>query len=245
MSEVLGLNNKDLLIYKRLLIIRQSVVSQIGCDLSIPRQTALSVLNKLQKLGLVHVSSRSGVRLFIADPSDIKKAILKKHEDLHRAGFDAEEIIPELEKDQRRNYKKPIIKYYDGKFGLRNLFQSMLTYYQSPGSIKEFRGYGLNTYRNASVRTYLSHFIKKRKKLGVKTRLLIGKGPEDFTGGKSDELNIQTRHMDTDPQNAGVYILEDKVYMFSFSDNAGVVVENKAIAKFLKLAFDDHWSREG
>lgn len=240
---VLKLKKKDRLVYDALIKLRQATTSQVALAALLPRQTAYSILLKLQTFGLVSLSSRSGVKLFIADPEDIYGVIKKKQDELTKVRDETKEHLPYIKQHQRKYFKKPTVRYYDGAYGLKNLFNSMLDYYDQPGSIKEFRGYGLNTYKNASVRTFLSHFIKKRKKKGVKTKLLIGAGPEDFTKGKSGQLDISTRHMNVRPQNAGIYILEDKVYMFSFTDNSGLVVENKAIAKFLKDAFDDHWGK--
>jgi sugar-specific transcriptional regulator TrmB len=241
--DVLRLKPKDRKVYSALIELRQATASQVARKLKLPRQTTHSILIKLRVIGLVSLSSRSGVKLFIADPEDIHTVIRKRQEELTRVNAETRSAIPYLKQHQRKHFMRPVVRYYDGSFGLKNLFGSMLDYYEAPGAIKEFRGYGLNTYKNASARTYLSHFIKKRSKRGVKTKLMIGAGPEDFTRGKGGQLDISIKHMGTKPQNAGFYILEDKVYLFSFTDNAGLVVENKAIAKFLKDTLDDHWKK--
>ncbi len=241
---VLGLHEKDLTVYSILIDLHQATTSQIVARLNIPRQTVYSILLKLRAIGLISLSSQSGIKLFITNPQDIVTVLKRKHAELETVRSDADFIVSETKKSKKLNFRKPTVKYYDGSYGLKNLFQSMLDYYHEPKAVKEFRGYGINTYKDASVRVFLSHFIKKRKKLGVTTKLLIGKEPENFTGGKAQELDISIKHMDTLPQNAGIYILEDKVYMFSFTDDAGLVVENRAIAKFLKNIFDDHWKKE-
>ncbi len=240
---VLRLKKKDARIYQTLTELRQATASQLASRVGLPRQTTYSILLKLQEHGLITLSSRSGTKMFIADPDNLQSAIKRKHQELSTLSPEVLQASLSIRKHQKLNFKKPAVKYYDGSFGLKNLFGSMTDYYATPHAVKEFRGYGLNTYKNASVRTFLSHFIKKRKKMGVKTKLLIGKGPEDFTKGKSSQLDISLRHMNTQPQNAGIYILENKIYMFSFTDNAGLVIENKAIARFLKSAFDDHWEK--
>jgi sugar-specific transcriptional regulator TrmB len=241
--EVFSLSKKDLYIYKTLLMLNQATSSRVSKEISIPRQTVHSILVKLKKSGLISLSNKSGVQIFVADPELLHTTIQKKREVLSSIERCSEEAITSLVKLKRKYVKRPLVKYYDGSIGLEHLFSSMLTYYKEKNSVKEFRGYGINTYSITSIQKYLTKFIKKRATLGVRTRLLIGAGSENFTKGMANKLNIHCKHTSFIPQNAGIYILEGRVYLFSFNDNAGLVIENETIARLLIHIFDDQWSR--
>jgi hypothetical protein len=49
------------------------------------------------------------------------------------------------------------------------------------------------------------------------------------------------KHIDIEPQKSGVYLVGDRVYLFSYEDEVGVMVENKNIANFLKEIFEVEW----
>ena len=91
---------------------------------------------------------------------------------------------------------------------------------------------------------FVRDFVKKRHNLGVATRLLIGEGEDDFKISKeSDKLGRDIKHIDIAPQKAGIYLVGDRVYMFSYEDEVGVMIENKNINNFLKEIFEVEWKR--
>lgn len=241
--EALGLNNKDLRVYKALIGLNQATSAQVANIISLPRQTIHSILLKLKGTGLVSLSSRSGVQLFIADPEMLKIVMKEKQDNFSKLQNTANTIIPKLKLQHKSHVRRPTVKYYDGVFGLQHLFDSMIEYYSQPGSVKEYRGYGINTHDKTSIQKYLSKFIQKRARLGVITKLLLGSGTESFTKGKAKRLNILMKHTGFDAQNSSLYILNDRVYLFSFDDNAGLIIENRALANLLKNIFEDHWKR--
>jgi hypothetical protein len=138
----------------------------------------------------------------------------------------------------------PRVVYYEGSLGLEHLFDSMLAVYKK-GKSKEFRGYGINFIAGTKgLEESIRRFLKERGALGVSTDLFIAKGPDDFRiTDESTRLGRNIKHLDIDEQNAGIYLVANRVYLFSFKDNVGVMVENQAIVEFLKSAFDDHFTK--
>ncbi len=240
----LGLSAKEIAVYKLVLLSGSVSASQLGRELSLPRQTVYSLLEKLVAMCAVAQSDREGVRQFSADPEALLALVREKKQRLESDHAALERELPEILASRRRKVRNfPNVQYYEGDDGLKRLFGSILLYYKQSGD-KEFRGYGVNKI-GAPLAGYLHDFVAKRYKLGVTTKLVIGRGPDDFyerSGGS--KLGREVKRLDMDEQNAGVYLVGNRLYLFSYTDNVGVMIENETIIKLLTAVFDAQWSRE-
>jgi sugar-specific transcriptional regulator TrmB len=236
----LGLDQKESSVYLALVKRGFASASQLANQTGLPRQTVYSILNRLIELEFIEQSDKRGVKAFLADPNklfsllDKQKQILEKNRKLLQD--DIAEIIPVPVSSKAL----PKIQYYEGRTGLVRLFDSILDLYKK-GASKNFRGYGINKYKEA-LGDYLYEFVKKRDAYGVNSRLFIGQGPDDFTDDKNP-MGRKVKRLEIKPQKAGLYLVGDRVYLFSFEDNVGVMVENDNIAELLKRVFDDHWTK--
>jgi sugar-specific transcriptional regulator TrmB len=238
----LHLSKKEAEIYLALLKIGQSSSSQIAAELNLPRQTIYSVLEKLIEDGFVEQSDKRGVKQFFADPNQLLALVEKQKEELERSKQTLKEEIPKILAENKRGGEVPIVQYYEGQEGLRRLFENILKLYQK-GKSKTFRGYGINLFY-PGLEKFLQDFVEKRSSFGVDTNLFIAEGPDGF--GITDEtsaLKRDIKRLSIEPQQAGIYIAGNQIYLFSYKDNIGVLVENQAIARFMKDAFDDHWEK--
>jgi hypothetical protein len=128
--------------------------------------------------------------------------------------------------------------------GLEYLFRSMLEVYRKKKTQK-FRGYGINFLaRTQGLEDYIRYFLKERSRLGVTTDLFIAQGPDDFRiTNETTKLGRDVKHLAIEEQNAGIYLVGNRVYLFSYKNNVGVMVENKEIVALMKSTFDDHWKK--
>lgn len=239
----LGLSAKEAAVYKLVLLSGSVSASQLGRELSLPRQTVYSLLEKLVAMRAVAQSDREGVRQFSADPESLLAIIREKKQRLDGEQAALERELPEILASKRRKVRNfPKVQYYEGDDGLLRLFESILTYYKTSGD-KEFRGYGVNKI-GTPLAGYLHDFVKKCYKMGVNTKLMIGRGPDDFydkSAGK--KLGRDVKRLDMDEQNAGAYLVGGRLYLFSYTDNVGVMIENETIIKLLTAVFDAQWGK--
>lgn len=238
----LGLSTRECSIYVALLRFGVAPASRIAKDVGLPRQTVYSVLQKLVEGGLIEQSDRRGVRQFSADPDQLFRVLDQRTKKLAASKEMLKQEVAILLTKGHRPSALPVVQYYEGREGLKRLFRGILDLYQR-GAEKTFRGYGINFFY-PGLEEFLQRFVEKRHALGVQTRLFIARGPEGFgleAGGPT--LGRAIKRLDMEAQDAGIYLVGDRLYLFSYKDNVGVMVENRAVTKFLREVFDNHWQR--
>ncbi len=237
----IGLTDKETTVYKTLLEYGISNAAKISMAVSIPRQTVYSLLDGLVEQGLVEQSDKAGVKQFFADPSHLLSFLEKKKKSFDSLSKDFEKELPNLLAKQQKYRSLPKVLYYEGSDGLKRLLENILDQYKK-GDEKIFRGYGINYFNRTTIKDFLQSFVKERSKFGVETRLLIGKGDDDFgITNEKNKLGREVKHLDIEPQQAGIYIAGNRAYLFSYEDNVGVMIENEAITKMFKATFDAQW----
>ncbi len=236
----IGLSGNELKAYETLLKVGVASAPQIARELNLPRQTIYSIMTKLSQDGFVEQSTKRGVTQFIADPSKLFLLIENKKKILDSSKKTLENEIPKLlKKFQAKNIPK--IQYYDGRDGLKRLFESILDLYKK-GVTKEFRGYGVNRFKDAIPDNFLANFVKKRGQYNVLTKLFIGNGPDDFgITGEDNSYGRTIKHINMDPQKAALYIVGDRLYLFSYDENVGVMIEHKSMAQLMMAVFESQW----
>lgn len=242
--QALGLKKREVRVMRALMHLKSGRASDIAAECGLPRQTAYSILKKLIERGLVVGSSKGWYRTFSCDYGQLVRFVEDERRKLQRIrdALTSGNSVPT--ETERHTSPLPTVIYFEGSLGLRLLFDNILDTYKR-GKFKIFRGYGINFFAKTwGLEDYIRYFIKKRFTYGVSTKLIIAKGPDDFRiTDESTRYGRSIKHLDTDEQNAGVYLVGNKVYLFSFKDNVGVMIENQTISAFLTAAFDDHWEK--
>ncbi len=239
-----GLSQSEVEVCEALIKLGHSKASHIASEVELPRQTTYSILKKLVQQNVITQSSLNGVNHFFCDYRHVEEYLESEIRRLTNVKKFLQGKSVAFLGHKKTPVAVPRVQYYEGEMGLKHLFDSILGVYKK-GKSKKFRGYGVNHFSyTKGVEEYLRYFVQERSKLGVTTNLLIAKGPDDFgitTEGKRLGRNI--RHLDINEQLAGIYLVADRVYFFSYKDNVGIMIENQTIVQFLKDAFDDHWTK--
>ncbi len=243
---ILELNKKERAVLADLVKVNIPVRSAVlAGNLGLPRQTVCSILTKFVDKGMIVQTDRGGIKYFYTDVRelvkfiDIERGKLLKTRSVLRG--DKSYLVKSTEKNRDH---VPKVEFYSGATGIQKLFESILDIYKKAKS-KRFRGYGINHFAHSkALENYLDYFIRKRAKYSVQTNLFIAKGPDGFNiTNESSSFGRSIKRIDSDPQMAGVYIVSNRIYLFSYKDNIGIMIENSTIVSLLKSAFDDHWDR--
>ena len=246
LSEILKklhLSDKEILVYQTLLVLGPSNAARIGKEITLPRQTIYSILQRMLDDGTIEQTDRSGVRHFFVDPNNLLTLIEKRKKVLEKTGSDLEKELPKILASQKHNKSVPRIKYYEGSSGLQTLFENIIEQYKK-GAEKVFRGYGVNHLGNTKIENFLRDFMEKRHQQGVSTKLFIGQGENDFgITHEENRFGREVKNLDIEPQQSGIYIVGDRIYLFSFEDNVGIMIENISMVKLLKNIFDERWGK--
>ncbi|MDQ5911856.1 MAG: HTH-type transcriptional regulator, sugar sensing transcriptional regulator [Patescibacteria group bacterium] len=239
----LGLSDKEIDVYKTLLPLGSVSASQIAQELNLPRQTVYSILERLVEQRFVKQSEKFGTKQFAADPEDLLVVLDKQKRDIEENKERIIKEIPTIQALKQRSRNFPKFEYYEGKNGLKRLFESIIDLYKKEG-FTDFKGYGVNKFADALDREYLQNFVEQRFQLKVNTKLFIGQGEDDFMISSPENVLGRTiKQLPMDPQKASLYIVGDRLYLFSFEDKVGVMIENKAIARLLEEIFGIQWKQ--
>ena len=242
--EALDLEKREIEVVLALLARGNARAGELADDTGLPRQTVNSILSRLAHEGIIVATSGKGVRRFACDYAQLARYLDSEQERIHslRKSLSTGNEAPVTA--DRTHGSLPMVTYYEGAVGLERLFKSMLELFRK-GKVRQFRGYGVNFLAGTKgLEAFIRYFLRERARLGVSANLFIAKGPDDFKiTGEATRLRRNIKHLDIDEQNAGIYIVGNRLYLFSYKENVGVMIENPSIASFLKGAFDDHWDK--
>ncbi len=240
--QLLGLSDKESKVYVSLITLGKMGVSSLAKSVGLPRQTTYSILKNLVRRELVEQSNENGVKSFFADVSRLEELLENQKKSIENVKQSLAEEMSILRSKQKQPPEFPKVEYYEGRMGLIRLFEDILRQHRV-GGVKEFRGYGVNTFRE-TLGKFLYTFVRKRHRYGTKTKLFVGEGRDDFNiVDDSSRYGREIKRLNMKPQKAGMYLVGNRIYLFSYADAVGVMIENKAMVELLQNVFEDHWKR--
>ena len=239
----LGFSSKELEVYTVLLRIGLASAAIVAKEINLPRQTIYTLIRHLVAEGIIEESDKRGVKQFFADPDRLLSYIDRKRKTLEKNQDELKKELPKLFMVGKRKNAFPKIAYYEGESGLKRLFENILDQYKK-GEEEVFRGYGINTIHGL-LHGYIPDFLQERYELGAETHLFIGRGSDDFAiTDHSNALGRTVKRLNMNPQKAGLYIVGQRLYLFSYEDLVGVMIENEAMARLMRAVFDANWSEK-
>ncbi len=237
----LDIKDKEQEVYLALLKLGVARARTIAASVHIPRQTVYSILDSLVHKEVVEQRDKKGIKMFSATPELLFLALDRQKEEIEKKRRQIEKELPELQQIQFREPTLPKVAYYEGVDGMRRLFNDILKQHKT--GIKKFRGYGINKFKEA-LGDILYDFVKKRASYNVETELVIGRGDDDFgITGPGNAHGRTVKRIDMPQQKAGCYIVGNRIYLFSFINQIGLVIEDGTIATLFAGIFDDHWKK--
>lgn len=239
----LGCSEKETSVCIALFKFGISNATQISKKIGLPRQTVYSTLDTLIEKRFVEQTVKRGVRQYLADPFRIKSLIDDRKHELEsiKKKLDTE-LTRMVSESSLENVELPRVQFYQGQEGLKRLLSSIIDIYKKSDKYRTFRGYAINEFY-PGMEEFLENFVEKRFALGVKSQLFVPK-ETDFSkiGGGQNTFGREFKMLDINYHKAGFYIVGKRLYLFSYKDGVGVMIENANLANFFKDIFDDHWN---
>jgi sugar-specific transcriptional regulator TrmB len=241
----LGLSDKDINIYKKLLEHGASSVRDLALVSGLNRGTTYDVLKKLQDVGLASYYHQDTKQNFVAeDPDKILKLVKAREQELKDAEEKLHDLIPELKSLQDIGGEKPVTKFYSGKNGIKFILDDVLS------RLKESRVNEYYVYSAPGVREHIQQaypdFSKKRIKNKIRAKAI-----SLFAGGRTYGLD-ERKWIETDKKmesNMTYILIYDGHCAFIAQDlnhkPVGVIIENKMIYETQKTIFLQLWGLLG
>ncbi len=210
------------------------------------RTTTYKILINLSKIGLISKTQKHGIiRFFADDPENkLKKLIEKEERVISEVNSTILDSLPLLT-SQKDNYNSniPKIRFYEGVDGVKQIYEEVLK------EGKDYYRYGdLEKIYNI-LGDYADEFIKKRKKLNIKSYAIMPIR-NDKKRANNDEKNIDELReplyipYEIFPIEGEIRIFGNKVSIVSLQKKPliGVIIESEVIYNMFYSIFMLTWN---
>ncbi len=229
-----GLTKQESLIYKGLLESGPETVAVIARNAGLHRPVVYKFLPRLQEKGLIHEVKKGKSTYFVAESPDKLSYLF----DSMTGQF--KDAVSEL-KDLQTKDGKPIVKFYEGKEGIRGVFYDMVS------SLKKGELY----YRYTSSRgrendeKYLPANYRKIRDSKKLERFVISnvKRAAQKKPRMERAMRLVPPEFDLFEDDVTLLMYQDKVAYIDYNTETATVIQNKMIAIFQIKIFKLLYSR--
>ena len=235
----LDLHPHQVKVYATLLQMGSSNIQEIAAKSEIKRTTAYSILDSLVQKGLVTYAQKGIHRQYsVENPKKIPALLEEKKRKI-------EEALPELISFYNIKSAKPIIRTYEGLEGIKRGFEETIDL-KSGEETLVYSSYGtLNLYSvNKFLREYIKDYIRRRAERGITQRCIAEDSPDARELKSNDKKDLRiTRLVNREkfPFSNQIVIFRNKMFIASYRDLLGVIIESTEIAKTQRAIFELAW----
>lgn len=223
----LGFSEKKINVYLACLKLGPSPVRKISEEAKINRGSTYDILKQLIQDGLVSYYHKHKNQYFIAeDPKKLSQLVEDRHQQLLETKGRVYAIVPQLKSLYENAQAKPVVKFYEGHAGAKNILSHVLDIC-SANNNKEYYVYSSSAVRNYIYKLY-PNFSYDRIKLGIRVKAIaLGPGGEkrglDERKWLGEEYSmpvytliyhnhVGTITLDDDEQPTGLIIKDKNIY---------------------------------
>ena len=233
-----GLDEAEIKAYLACLELGETSISRIAKKSGIKRTTTYLVIASLQEKGLINTLKKKNKTWFYAeDPRKIKEQMEENIKDVELA-------MPELLAMANFIDKKPGIRYFEGKNGIKDLFKDILKYPDN-----EVLEWYSESYATDFEEDFFSQYFTPRrvaKKIWVRAilpdneiiRKLVVNNEKQLRRTKL--LNPEKYHISIEINLYG----PNKVSIVSFKEEMGLLIESQKIYESLRNIFELMWAAD-
>lgn len=243
-----GLSRHEAQVYSALLELGQAPVAQISKLAQLNRTTGYDILERLCIYGLANRTVIGNKRVYIAEPPvRFKQFIENKKRQADQRLQMIDEVLPDLQSLYKTELK-PVIKFFEGREGIRNIYLHTLESKSVIYSILDLEQY------LPEFDEFGGFYVRERVKRGVKEKALVVKNPaglgfrKKYYGNKEKYLaNTEYRWL---PEKlpfsiaTEVNIYDDKVMavLVKPGENVAFEIESQSFANSFRLMFEIAWA---
>jgi sugar-specific transcriptional regulator TrmB len=212
--------------------------------------TTYEALKRLSKKGLVKIRAKQNTRIKyfeVEEIASLENALAKQRENIESALDNLQSIIPELRSLQKGGSDRPVVLFYEGPEGIKNVLLDTLA--QKPQEIISFASADfLHVGYDAA---FLEKYWAKRTQMKIPSRGIMpgtARAKSFFTEEKN---RSQLRRIKFIPPELYDFENEIDIYGDNISitslakDNEyGVIIRSRNIAKGLRSLFELLWAME-
>jgi len=231
----LGMHEKKASVYLACLELGAGTAYLIAKKVGLKRPTVYDIADQLMKEGFLHKSMRGNVKYF--SPADPEK-LIRMLQDKEKA---VREAMPELQNLYNSPKAKPLIRYFEGKEGIIEMYEDSLRSCRKGDEILAYVGEDVLRH----LPGYAAGYVKRRAKEGIALRGIYKDTPElkKYTEKSREQLRVTRVLSETKfPVNNETNIYKNKIAIASYGKEMfGMIIESVEIAKSQKAIFELAW----
>lgn len=230
----LGLAEKEAKVYLASLELGKSPVQKIAEKAEVNRATTYVIIEGLMKKGLMSTYTEDKKQLFCAEaPEKLSLLFREQAMEIQRKQEYLDKILPEMKSLNVSVKNKPVVRYYEGKSGMRAIAEEFyLTKHK-----EEFTRmiYSYDLLLNSFSKDELDSLRKRRQNKKVKVKSIINDDLNRLITD-ADVIRVSSKEAKI---TSDIAIYENKIRIVTLKgDQMGVIIENKEISDTLKILFD-------
>ena len=233
--EQIDLTGKKADIYLACLEMGGATAYSIAKKVGLKRPTVYDILSQLLNEGLVYKSLKANKKYYFpADPARLLKKAKEKEENIKA-------ILPELESLYNAPKIKPTIKYFEGKEGIKEMYNDSLKSLKKGDEILGYVGEGVLQH----LPKFSDEYIAERVAKGIRFRGIYKKekGILEYMAKNQEQLRT-VRLLDPRdfPVNNETNIYGNKIAIASYGKEMfGMIIESEEITRAQRAIFELAW----
>lgn len=228
--QLLGLNEKEANVYLAILSIGKSNVTDIAKKAGLKRTTLYEYLENLLKQGLIYKTVTNKRTYYLPEaPNKIVSMLDRKKVEIDETKEKVGVFIPELEKMYAQAYHKPVIRFFEGRDGLREVYWKMLNTSKTVYSIFSPDNF-FNLFSADENHSLLMQLFNQ----GGMMRSFVEKTQDPRPELKRKEYAkfIHSKELPPDFKfETDMLVVGNMTALISFKTLIGIIIEDEAIAK--------------
>jgi sugar-specific transcriptional regulator TrmB len=240
-TKKLALSTSQAQIYSPLLQLGSATIQEIVVKSGVKRTTVYAALDSLVERGLVTYFQKGSHRIYAAENPN--KLIHLFDEDIikiEQKRNDIRSLLPELMSLYNAHVSKPKIRTYEGLEGIKKIFEESLELNRG----EETLVYSAYEEVTMHMNEYIKNYIHRRAAAGITQRCLAEYSQESVALKSQDGSDLrQTRLLPSEkfPFTNQINIFGNKVFIASYKDLIGIILESEEIAKTQRSIFELAW----
>lgn len=228
-----GLSDSEAKVYLASLELGPATVQEVAVKSGVKRTTVYTLLDGLKQAGLISEFNKKTKTLLVAeDPARLDGLMKERHEKVQAA-------LPELRSLYNALAEKPKVRFYEGKEGVRQVFQDTLE------TDKEILCLvGLQS-EMQSIPDIVNRYVRDRVKKGIGIKVLAEKSKYSIRNKEAGAKELRELYFlppDSLPINTEVNIYGNKVaYVVFKKEFFAIIIESAEIANTWRMVFGIIW----
>lgn len=233
--EEIGIEDKPAKVYLATLELGGGPASVISKRAGVERVNTYYILDQLAKDGLIYSAEKEKKTIFVAiGPKKLEVLAQARLERIRQA-------LPELVAIENSGPTKPKIRYFEGIEGIKQMFEETLDL----PSGAETLAYSSFQTDNKYIEEYIKGYIPRRVKRRISQRCIIEYSEESKELIKRDNEELRQSIMvdkEKFPFSNQINIFGNKMFIASYRDMMGVIIESAEVARTQTAIFELAWA---